>query len=204
MNPAVPVAKRPSAVTLTGALLVVAAVALIIRALLPLPYLSDAADAARAAYANSTDPNLTPDRFATILKLSIIGTAVVSILIAVGILVLARLDLRGNNVARILTWVLGGIGVLCCGLGSLVGAASGGLTMSNNKTSGVDAKEATRHIMDAYPSWYQPLNVVLTVIMVLALAAAVILLLTPAANAYFRRGAATPQIVEPPYPTLPT
>lgn len=197
-----PAEKRPSIVTLACALLVAAAAILAIRSLLPLPYLGDAADAARAAYANSTDPNLTGDRFATVIRLTLIGSTVLSVIVAAGLAVLALFDLRGNNVARILSWIFAGLGVFCCGLGSIAGNATSSLTRNNN--SGVDTKAAAQQIADAYPSWYQPTTVVLTVLMVLALLAVIILLLLPAANAYFRRGSATrPQVVEPPYPTLP-
>jgi hypothetical protein len=198
--------RRPSIVTLAGALLIVGAAVLIIRSLLPLPYLSDAADAAKAAYANSTDPNMTPDRIASLAKISTIAGAAVYVVAGVGIVILAMLDLRGNNVARIITWVVGGLGVLCCGLGSLAGLAGGSLAIGNSKATGVDTKEAAKRIMDAYPNWYQPVVVVLTVLLVLALAVALILLLLPAANEYFRKDARPggPVLVEPPYPTLPS
>jgi hypothetical protein len=197
--------QRPGIVTLAGALLIVGAAVLVIRSLLPLPYLSDAADAARAAYANSTDPNVTPDRIAQLTKISTIGGAALYVVAGVGLVVLALLDLRGRNVARIITWVLGGLGVLCCGLGSIAGLAGGSLAVGNSKATGVDTKEAAKQIMDAYPNWYQPVIVVLTVVMILALAVALILLLLPAANAYFRKDAGTgPVLVEPPYPTLPS
>jgi hypothetical protein len=99
----VPAEKRPSIVTVAGALLIVAAVLLAVRAVLALPYLTEVTDAARAAYANSTDPNVTGDNVATGVKLVIVGSAVILVIFAAGLVVFGVLDLRGNNVGRILT-----------------------------------------------------------------------------------------------------
>jgi len=187
-------------------LLIAAAALLVVRSLIGLPYLSDVTDAARAAYANSTDPNLTGDPLATIIRASTIGSAVVAIILAAGYAIFAVLDLRGSNVGRILTWIFAGIGVLCCGVGSAIGGASSSLTSGSKSSNGIDTKAATDQINNAYPSWYVPTSVVITVLFSLLLLAVIILLLLPAANPYFKRGRAaqvTPPGQEPPYPTMP-
>ncbi len=200
--------KRPAVVTLAGALLIAAAAILVIRSLISLPYLGDVSDAARHAYAGSTDPNLTGDRMATIIKATTIGSAVVSVLIAAGFAIFAVLDLRGNNVGRILTWIFAGIGVLCCGLGSAIGGATSSMSTGSSKNAGgIDTKAATDQINDAYPSWVTPTTTVLTVLMTVALLVVIVLLLLPAANPYFRKDKTPPVVpgaVEPPYPTLPS
>jgi hypothetical protein len=200
--------KRPTVVTLAGALLIAAAVILVVRSLIGLPYLADAADAARAAYAGSTDPNVTGDRIATVIKVSAIGGLAVSVLLAIGFVVLGMLDLRGNNVGRILTWIFGGIGVLCCGIGSAVGGATNGRTMgTSSDVGGVDTKAATEQINNAYPGWYVPTTAALTAIMTVLLLVTIILLMLPASNQYFRRDKDVPFVpptAEPPYPTMPS
>jgi len=202
----IPAVKRPSIVSLAGALLYVVAAILVLRALLPLPFLGAVTDAAKEAYATSTDPNLTGDDFARALQFGLIGSSVLSVLFGIGLAVLAMFDLRGKNVARILTWVFGGLGVVCCGLGSAVSSASS-FTAKTNNDSGIDTKVAADRIADAYPSWFQPASIALTVIMTVALIAVIIMLLLPEANAYFRSAKSAapevPPVAEPPYPTLP-
>jgi len=201
----IPAVKRPSIVTLAGALLYVVAAILVLRAILPLPFLGAVTDAAKEAYATSTDPKLTGDDFARALQIGLIGSSVLSVVFGIGLALLAMFDLRGKNVARILTWVFGGLGVVCCGLGSAFSGASSFTTNSNN--SGIDTKAAANRIADAYPSWFQPVSIALTVIMTVALIAVIIMLLLPEANAYFRSAksaaAEVPPVAEPPYPTLP-
>ena len=202
----IPVVKRPSIVTLAGALFYAVAAILVLRAILPLPFLGAVTDAAKQAYATSTDPNLTGENFARAVEFGLVASSVLSVLLGIGLALLAMFDLRGKNVARILTWVFGGIGVLCCGLGSAVSGVSNFSTRSNND-SGVDTKAAAKAIADAYPSWFQPVSIALTVLMTVALIAVIIMLLLPESNAYFRAaksGAAqVPPTAEPPYPTLP-
>ncbi len=131
----------------------------------------------------------------------VVGTVLVAVvfgLLAIGFVVLGLLNGRGKNAARIVTWVLAGVG-LCCGL---LGSAGNALTSSFNTGGGngdqPDPAEVQRRLEAALPSWYQPLTISLGVPVLLALAAVIVLLALPPANEFFRKPA---PVWQPPYPT---
>jgi hypothetical protein len=193
---------RPAVVTAAGYLLFLAAVVLIINGLLPLASLSKVVDATRKAYANSTNP--TPDTVASFTQAFAIITVVVTILFGVLFFILGSLDLRGKQAGRILSWVFGGLGVLCagCGLGS---AGLSSRMTTNTNANGVDVKAATDQINAARPSWLTPVSTTLSVIILLSLIAVIVLLATPPSNAYFRKEqpAFDPAFPNMPYPPPP-
>ncbi|MEE6258306.1 hypothetical protein [Plantactinospora sonchi] len=135
----------------------------------------------------------------------LVGSGVVNILVGIGLVVLAVLNNGGRNVSRIITWVIGGLGILCCLVPGLGGAALGGTLSGIGGSSGdvnvPDPQEVQRRLEDAVPGWTTPVSLAATVIGLLALLAAVILLALPASNAYFRRPAAAGW--EPPLPGTP-
>jgi hypothetical protein len=103
--------------------------------------------------------------------------------LAVGFAVLGGLVGKGKNAARVVTWTLGGIGVICCGC-SAVSSAFSGAMMSNMQ--GVD--EATLAEMTTIlPGWLNAANLVLEILIILTLLTAIVLLLLPASNDFFRR-----------------
>jgi hypothetical protein len=59
--------------------------------------------------------------------------------------------------------------------GSLMGAA------------GEAQKNAYQKVLDAYPPWYQPVTLTISILSILCLLGAIILLALPAANAFFRK-----------------
>jgi hypothetical protein len=193
---------RPAVVTAAGYLLFLVAVLLIINALLPLASLSKVVDATREAYAKSTNP--TPDAMASITQAAAIAGVVIAILFGVLFFILGSLNLRGKQPARILTWVFGGLGVLCTGCGLGTSGLSGRLTSGTN-ASGVDVKAATDQINAAKPSWLTPVSTTLAALILIALIAAIILLATPQSNAYFRKEqpAFDPAFPNTPYPPAP-
>ncbi|MBO0869550.1 MAG: hypothetical protein J2P15_13390 [Micromonosporaceae bacterium] len=178
-------------------MLLVALIALVL-AIIPLPYVGDVSDAVKRAYANAT--NVNPDTVATGITAGTYVSAVIRVIGAIGFVILALFNLRGSNVTRIITWVFAGLGVLCCGAGTA--ASNVNLTMQGN-ANGVDTKEATRQISDAYPSWYNPTNTALMVVAVVALILVIILLALPAVHPFFRRGGGGQQVAEPPLPYPP-
>ncbi|MGC4894435.1 hypothetical protein [Micromonospora sp. DT31] len=125
-----------------------------------------------------------------------IGTAILSLLLAAGLVVLAVLNNRGKNASRITTWVLGGI-MLCCTGGGLLNGLAGGMTGGDAGGDVPSSQEIQRRLEDALPSWYTPVNLLLGLVALLALLAALILLALPKANEFFRK----PQAAwEPPVP----
>jgi hypothetical protein len=127
---------------------------------------------------------------------------IIYVLAAAGMVVLGLFDLRGNNGARIATWVVGGIGVLCCGSGVLIGRLASGIGQNSNTA---EMQAAQKQVQAAYPSWYTGVQTTLTVLALLALIVVIVLLALPAASEYFRRGkvaAADPGLPPLPYPQV--
>jgi hypothetical protein len=130
-----------------------------------------------------------------------VGGAVVNLLFAAGFVVLALLDYRGKNPARIVTWVVGGLALCCTGVGLLTSSLSG--AMGGNVEGGPSPAEIQRMLEAALPGWYFPLSVTLTALSLLALLVAVILLALPPSNEFFRKPA-PPAEPPPPYPSAPS
>ncbi len=206
MSYEVPQQRRPGSVTTAGYLLYLVALVIVIDGVIAVVISSKLADATRAAYQAANVPNINPDTVASFAQTFTIITAVVYVLLAVGLAVLASLDLRGKNPARIVTWVLAGIGVLCFCAGTIGGAASGTLGgLGSTSTNGVNTADVQKQIMDAMPSWYQPTNIILSVVNLLALILVIILLALPASNKYFRKAPVGPVSTgDPGYPQYGT
>lgn len=207
MSFAVPVApaenRRPTIVSAAGYLLYLVAVVIVVNSILPLSSVGKVSDALRQAYANST--KVTPDQVSSFYRIETIGAVVIYVILAVGISILAAFDLRGKQVARIITWVIGGLGVLCLGCGL---SLSGRISTSAGSTSSAgepDPQTVADMVKKAQPSWLVPTSRTLSVIAVLALIVVIILLTLPAANNFFRKPQAQAQFAgaaEPAYPTL--
>jgi hypothetical protein len=192
--------KRPGVVTAAGLLLIVIAVLLAVEAVVTLATLSTVIDATKKAYAGV--PNI--DQIAGVSQAAGIGTAVFYLLFAAGLVVVALLDLRGANAARIVTWVLTGLGVLCFGCGLAGSAAQGTFSgMGGNNVNGVDVKAAAQQVQDALPSWVHPLQLAVGVINLLAAILVIILLALPAANAFFRKRPDDVAVNDPAFPQYP-
>ena len=194
MNPAAPAAKpRPASVTISSYLLISYAVLQLINLVAALSTLGKTQDVYRDLYAGTS-----AEGSESYVAAAGVISAVVGLVLAVGFVVLALLNNRGKNVSRIVTWVIGALGVCCAGLG-FAGTA---LTNSMGTPSGSDMPspaEVQRRIDEVLPSWYGPLTTTVSVIALLALLAALILLALPASNEFFRKPAATAGW-EPPLP----
>jgi hypothetical protein len=189
---------RPGVVTTAGYLLFLVAFLLVVDAIVAIATAGTIADATRKAYESAGLP--TAGQTGTITQGSTIFGGVIYILLAAGFAVLGVLDLRGKNPARIVTWVLAGLGVLCFCLGTVGGAAGGSVLNSLPKSgNGVSAADLAKQIQDGYPSWLVPTQTTLAVVNLIALILVIILLALPASNPYFR----TPTMPEPGYPSLP-
>lgn len=198
MSYEIPQQRRPGAVTAAAYLLFLVAVLIVVDAVISIVTAGAVADATRKAYESAGLPT-TQTGFT---QATAIFGGVFYLLLAVGLGVLGVLDLRGKNPARIVTWVVGGLGVLCFCLGA-VGSAVGGSLLSGlpKARNGVSAADLAKQIQDAQPSWLQPTQTTLAIINLLALILVIILLALPASNAYFRRPAAP--TVDPGVPTYP-
>jgi len=176
-------------VTTAAALQILLFVLSVVGVTLTLTYGSDVTEAMRA---NLESQGAAPD----IVNSMSAGNDPVSLAfnIAPGlaVLILAFFVLRGSNGARITTWVISGLMLLCSiggfGLMALIGSSD---------VDGVDFAAATEAGLAAVPSWYNAFSTISLVISVLAYLLVIILLALPASNEYFRKDRAPQQIVLP-------
>lgn len=195
MNPAAPAARsRPSSVTISSYLLILVAVLQVIGLIIALSVLNATREAYKEAFAGTN----MADRAGSFATLTLIGTAVVGLLVAIGLVVLAMLNNRGKNASRIVTWVLGGLFLCCSGIGLALSAAGNAIGMNNtNGTNAPDQAEVQRILNEHLPGWYGPVTTTISIIALLSLLIALILLALPRSNEFFRR----PQPAwEPPLP----
>jgi hypothetical protein len=191
--------RRPGLVTAAAYLMILVAVLEVVNVVANLATMGKVVDATRKAYAAA--PN--GDAIATGAQFLAIVGAVLGLLIAAGFVIAALFDLRGSNAARIVSWALSGIAVLCFGCGTIGVAAGGALTnLQRRSVNGVDVQEATRQINEATPAWLKPTSVTILVINLLASIVIIMLLALPASNAFFRpRPIDDSDLVYPAYPS---
>lgn len=189
--PGTPPRTRPGVVTLSSWLLILVAVIQVLNLIVALTVVGTIRDVLTEAYAGTSAEGAADIAYAFSLV-----TAVVSLLIAAGLVVLALLNNRGKNGSRITTWVLGGI-LFCCTGGGLLTGLTGGMTGGGTTGDVPSSEEIQRRMEDALPSWYTPVNLLLGLVALLALLAALILLALPKANEFFRKPKAG---WEPPVP----
>lgn len=202
-NAAAPAAgQRPGSVTISSFLLFLTAVLLAVGAIIGLTTAGTVSRVFESAYAGTSAEGIGAIAVATVVI-----SAVVQLLIAAGFVVLGLLNNRGKNAARITTWVIGGIGVCCTGIG-LGGNSFGGVGAAGGTQDLPDPQEVQRMLEAELPSWNQSVTTTLSVISLLALLAALILLALPASNEFFRRPAVNweppvPGGGDPGYPSTP-
>jgi hypothetical protein len=183
---------RPGSVTISSYLLYAAAVLLAVVAITGLATLGTVSDVFGDAYAGTSVEGA--EGF-------IVGVtaffAVVQLLFAIAFVVLALLNNQGRNAARITTWVVAGLGACCTGI-SLGGTAAGGMNTGTSSTGDMPDPQVIQERLDAaLPSWSGPLTLVFSILVFVALLAAIVLLALPASNAFFRK---QPAGFEPPVP----
>ncbi len=184
---------RPSVVSAAVALLYVAAGLELVSLALGASLIGRQRDAVEQLYGDLPDGNT----YIAVTMATFVASLAIGGLIAVVLAVLAALDARGKNPARIVTWVIGGLYVCCSGAGLAATAAGNAMMGDMQVEGGPDRSEVDRIMNEAEPSWYRVTAVALGVVVLLAVLSAVILLALPAANAFFRKPA---QEWEPPLP----
>lgn len=197
MRPAPTTRTRPSSVTIADYLLFLVAFLLVLSSIASLATLGTVMRVTRAANAGTS-----AEGSEAVSAASLVGGSVVSILFAIGLVVLALLNNRGRNTARIITWVIGGL-VLCC---NGLALASGALLSSVSIPSTGDAPnpaELQRRINDELPSWSGPVTTGAAALVIIATLVALILLALPASNEFFRKAPADPTAGAPGYPAYP-
>ena len=190
-NPQQPVRVRPGVVTISSYLLIFYAVLTAIAVVVGLATLGTLQDVYQESFAGTDAEGA--EGFVVLVA---VATSLVSLLFAVGLVVLALLNNRGKNTPRIITWVVGGIALCCAGVGLAFSAAGSAV---DGEVSGdvVSQEEINRRLEEALPSWYEPVTNLITVLGAIALLVALILLALPKSNEFFRK---PQQQWEPPVP----
>ena len=198
-TPAAPTS-RPSTVSAAIWLLYLYAVLQVAAAVVWLSSLGGWQDAYTQAFRNSD----AADAAKTIATVTVVVAAVISLFFGVVFVVLGLLDSKGKNWARIVTWVLGGVGVCCGGYGLISAAAGGSMNFSSGGSgSNMPTSAEIQSAMEQHlPSYFTPALTGLGILGLLALLGAVILLALPASNAFFRKRPVEPAW-EPPPPFPP-
>jgi hypothetical protein len=195
----VPPARRPATVTLAAILMFLIALLGVVSAITSLSAVNQIVDRFRELAAR-TDASLTDiDNLAGAIRGVSVATAVFALLFAIVLVALAFGILRGNNVARVLTWIICGLGVLCgcCSLGSVIWQNS----MTSFRSGDVDdqtAEQLAQALQDSYPGWLTGTSGTLSALQLLGYIAIAILLALPAASAFFRRPAQPQPQWQPP------
>ncbi|MFC4016733.1 hypothetical protein ACFOW4_02075 [Micromonospora sp. GCM10011542] len=198
-----PARQRPSVVTISSYLLFLFLACQVISLILTLATIGKTRDALREAYAGSTAEGA--DQIADFAFAVGIGSGILLLLLAVVLAVLALLNNRGRNGARIATWIVGGI-MVCCTGGTLLSGVAGNFTTGGNTGGDMPSgEEVQRRLDEVLPSWLTPVSILLGVISLIALITALILLALPKANEFFRKPTAaweppTPGAAYPGYP----
>ncbi|GAA1502548.1 hypothetical protein GCM10009827_014050 [Dactylosporangium maewongense] len=188
---------RPSTVNLAVYLLYAAAGIELINIIISLVYAGALADGAKKAVAGTSQEGAGFGAGANGAVTLIFG-----ILIIVLLVLLAVFVGKGKQVARILTWVLGGLAA-CCSLGGFAFSLAGESLWEQARKN--DPKLPTwdkynELLYSEVPGWFQPVTTVLGVLLILAILAVIVLLALPASHPYFRKVEAQ---WEPPAPGTP-
>lgn len=149
------------------------------------------------------DSGLTPDNVGSLMTVTFALVAGVYIVFAVFYAVLALLVNKGSRAGRILSWILSGIGLLCCGVGGLIGQLSSSMTANVNGQEYQD--EATQAIEDATPAWVTAIDWATLIVLIVGSLVIIILLAMPASNEFFRKDEPPmgPYMGQPPYGQQP-
>jgi len=199
-NPPTGPAGRPWAVTGAAAVMILMAVvglAYAIAALLNMDGIVARFQTA-AAQTDARRPDI--DAMALFLRGSLIVTTLVNVVAALALTALALLILRGSNAARVATWVVSALGLIC-GCGGVLVVIVERAVQLRLPDDGAASANLLRALADAYPSWWVWVSGVLAGGQSVGYLVVALLLALPAANAFFRRRA--PDQWRPPVPPPP-
>ncbi|GAA3749168.1 hypothetical protein [Micromonospora maritima] len=184
--------RRPGTVVAAVAVLLLMAVGAVAYAVTNLAVAGGTVDRFRAAAEDTGAGGGDIDRVAGLLRGSTVLAAVLGVLAALLLVGLALGLLAGRPGARVATWVVAGLGLLCgcCGLAVLVGQRAAPLQLGADDRITADLLGL---VGDAYPSWWIPLNAALSVAQILGYLVVAALLTLPSASSFLhRRPAASP------------
>ncbi|WBB73552.1 hypothetical protein O7602_28455 [Micromonospora sp. WMMD1128] len=183
--------RRPATVVAAVAVLLLMAVGAVAYAVTNLVVAGGTVDRFRAAAQGTGAGGGDIDRVAGLLRGSTVLAAVLGVLAALLLVGLALGLLAGRPGARMATWVVAGLGLLCgcCGLAALVGQRAAPLRLGADDRATADLLGL---VGDAYPAWWIPVNAALSVAQVLGYLVVAALLTLPSAGGFLHRRTTVP------------
>ncbi|WP_026922844.1 hypothetical protein [Glycomyces arizonensis] len=199
--------QRPMSVTIAVWTMYLTALALIATAIGSFSVQGTVKDAVEDQVASDpafADAGVTSDDIATLVSVIFVAVAAVYIVFAIFYIVLGLLDNAGKRPARILSWILAGIALACCGLGGVINQV-GGSTATYTVNGEEYNDELTKAIEDATPTWVTALEWISLLLFIVGSLAVIILLAVPASNEFFRKDEPEQQFYmeQPPYGQQP-
>ncbi|HZE38018.1 MAG TPA: hypothetical protein VE172_04325 [Stackebrandtia sp.] len=185
--------QRPTTVSVAGYCLYAIVIVAVISAIVSIVFVDiPLGSAIRHAL---SDPKLVPSdqrRVAIVFTMiALVGQVVVSLICPVAVGIMAPLNLKGRNGARITTWVFAGLGLLCsvCGLVALPMNLSPNSAGYNADKQSDALNRALTHAAESVhiPGWVTAVGVVEVIALFVLYLLAIIFLAVPASNDYFRK-----------------
>lgn len=176
--------RRPGPVTAAATIMILMAVVGLVNVVIGLAGMDGIVDRFRSAAARTDADQADIDGLVVLVRATAVIAAIIGVTVAVLLVVLALGNLRGSNAARIATWVVSGLGLICgcCTLGAVVGQR--GFAWAGDDPVAADLMRA---LADSYPSWWVGLNGGLSAAQALGYLVVALLLTLPTARAFFRR-----------------
>jgi hypothetical protein len=178
--------QRPTTVTIASSLLYVVAAIQVISAIVSFaiigPYKEAYAKALEGAGVEGASGMVSG-----VATVTLVGAAIVSLVLTTGYVLLGIFVGKGSNGARITTWVIGGISLCCLGFGTISTVAGRSSFQGSGNVNGRSSAEVARILEEGLPGWYQPVSTGLTGISFVCVLAVIILLALPASQPYFRK-----------------
>ncbi|WP_341718371.1 hypothetical protein QQG74_00715 [Micromonospora sp. FIMYZ51] len=191
-------ARRPTVVLLAVAVLAVMALGALGYAVAGLTTVGGTVTRFRAAAAGTSADAGQVDAVVTLLRGSVVVSAVLSLCAGLLLAGLALGLAARRPAARVATWAVAGLGLLlgCCGVVAQALQRAAPVDFGDDRA----AAELVNLIADAHPGWWIPLTATLSVAQVLGYLVVAVLLAMPSANAWFRRNPASTSGDQPPAP----
>jgi hypothetical protein len=178
--------KRPAVVVAAAAILLALAICSLGHSVLGLVSLGSTVDRfkerARVIGAAGSDIDAAVSQ----MRVSYIFAVLFAVLFAVVLAGLAYGLLKGSNGARIATWVISGIAILCDCCSTLFYFGANGINITTGGQNDLQAQLAQAQL-DAFPAWFLATAGGISLLQLLGYIAVAVLLALPAANAFFKK-----------------
>ncbi|MCW6003191.1 hypothetical protein K1W54_01145 [Micromonospora sp. CPCC 205371] len=177
-------ARRPAVVTAAAAIMISMAAAGLAYAIFGLVGTGGVVDRYRQAAAATGESDDVIDVLANLAWGTVIAAAVLAVIVGLLLTALAFGNLRGSSGARIATWFVSGLGLLCGFFSLLTVLLQAALTW--NVSDDRVTEQLTQALTDAYPAWWFALSGMVATGQALGYLVVALLLALPAAHPHFR------------------